>query len=83
VDLSEAQMKNSEATNAPLSSRQGVNNALSKAQLPSNNTDSTVSKNRYGVSMKKGNFRRTQEDRVSITNSISNTKFLSNFLIIL
>lgn len=59
-------MKNSEATNAPLSSRQGVNNALSKAQATTAKMDSTVSKNRYGVSMKRGHFRRTQEDRVSI-----------------
>lgn len=63
-------MKNSEATNAPLSSRQGVNNALSKAQAVTANMDSTVSKNRYGASMKKGYFRRTQEDRVSIVYSI-------------
>ena len=75
-------MKNSEATNAPLSSRQGVNNAISKAKASSSNTDSTVSKNRYGVSIKKGYFRRTQEDRVSIIKirfRIQN--FMSKFLL--
>jgi hypothetical protein len=58
-------MKNSESINAPLSSRPGANNALAKAQASSSNLDCSVSKNRYGVCMKRGNFRRTQEDRVS------------------
>jgi hypothetical protein len=59
-------MKNSESANVPLSCRPGSNNALTKAHASSANLDCTVSKSRYGICMKKGNFRRTQEDRVSI-----------------
>ena len=58
-------MKKSEATVAPLSSRPGSNNAISKSEAPQTHVDSTMSKVRFGVTIKKGNFRRTQEDRVS------------------
>lgn len=69
-------MKKSEETNVPLSSRAGANNAISKAQSATANFDITVSKNKYGVSMKKGNFRRTQEDRVSYKNILNQNLFL-------
>ena len=61
-------MKNSEIANAPMSSRAGANNAISKSHASTVNLDCSVSKNRYGVCMKRGNFRRTQEDRVGIKN---------------
>jgi hypothetical protein len=64
VDLSEAEMKNSEATLAPLSSRPGSNNAISKSQAPVSGLDSEISSSRFGVTTKRGNYRRTQEDRV-------------------
>jgi hypothetical protein len=57
-------MKNSEVTLAPLSSRPGSNNAITKSQAPTNGLDIEISSARFGVTMKRGNFRRTQEDRV-------------------
>jgi len=63
-------MKTSELTCAPLSRRPGANNAISKAQASTSNLDTSVSKNRYGITIKRGNFRRTQEDRVSIFNNL-------------
>jgi hypothetical protein len=65
VDLSEAQIKKSESIAVPLSSRAGANNAIAKSKHEyTNNLDCTLSKPRFGVTIKRGNFRRTQEDRV-------------------
>ncbi|CDW73886.1 protein phosphatase 2c [Stylonychia lemnae] len=61
IDLSESQMKISETFSIPLSTR----NALSKSNIPQQISllDCNVDKISYGVSLKKGNFRQTQEDR--------------------
>ena len=65
VDLSEEQLKISEATNAALSNRHGLvhsRDMVSSASQPDVNED----QKRYGLTIKRGNFRKTQEDRVSI-----------------
>ena len=50
-----------------MSSRASANNAITKSNTqPSSTIDSTVSRSRYGVTIKRGNFRRAQEDRVSV-----------------
>jgi hypothetical protein len=52
VDLSDDQMKISESTKVPLSSRVGINIALSKAQARTHNTDCTVAFSKSAASMK-------------------------------
>jgi len=59
-------MKNSEAQYAPPSSRAAFHNSSQKFVETPRNLDTTISNQRYGVSLKKGNFRKTQEDRVRI-----------------
>lgn len=77
VDLSEDQMKYSEANNAPLSSRNVLLSIKAAESLPIPgvlNTqmvtpilaDTRIDERRYGVALKRGNFRKTQEDRVSL-----------------
>ena len=60
VDLSDQLMKISEASSAPMSNRPGANNALAKEHcMATTPSDCTVSKQKYAVSLKQGNFRRT------------------------
>ena len=64
VDLSEEQLKFSEATNAALSNRNGVMNQR-VITTQGGIRDTLVDESKYGVAFKRGNFRKTQEDRVS------------------
>ena len=79
-------MKISEANNAPLSSRKLLMSLRQAnpsqgeffgppltVNVPTSSiiaSDKSVDSKRYGVSLKRGNFRKTQEDRVSINLSL-------------
>jgi hypothetical protein len=66
-------MKYSEETNAPLSSRNALhllreghtNTVFNTPLLMPTISDKRIDERRYGVALKRGNFRKTQEDRVS------------------